>query len=119
MPEAKLDLGLVERALAGQGRDVRDSDLQEMGALATGGDFAAAAERAANALSRGATDIRVLGHFWLGVFLEQGPPALAPVLSSTRDALDKGYAVLRPAERKERTIDSALAFFFRNLIGRV
>jgi len=119
MPDAKLDLGLVARALSGPGRDVRDSDLHEMSSLATDGDFIAAAERASSALERQATDIRVVCHFLLGAFIEQGPPALAPVLSSARSALDGGYSALRPTERKDRVIDNALTVLLRNIVGRV
>ncbi len=114
-----LDLALASRALEGPAKDISDKRLAEMTTLSETGEYAAAAARAATALAEGITDVRVFGHFWFGFFLEQGPTAIAPVLSQAAFALEERWEVLRPEARRDRLADSALSLMLRLTVGRI
>lgn len=115
-----LDLAIAARALdQGAGKDVADKQLGEMSALASAGDYAAAAEKAAKCIEGGVTDIRVFGHFWLGVFLERGPEGISPMLSSAKSALDPHFDILCPEVRRDKVTDAALSLLFRTMVARI
>jgi hypothetical protein len=114
-----LDLALSSRALEGTAKDIPEKRLAEMSALSEAGEFSAAAARAATALADGVTDVRVLGYFWFGVFLEQGPASIAPVLSQAAFALGERWDVLRPEARRDRIADGAISAMLRLKVGRI
>ncbi len=110
-----LDSALGMRVLAGAGSDVAESLLREIQDRSSRSEYSAAARLAAGALEDGATDVRVLAPFLLGVFLETGPAALPGVLDVLRAALSDRWAALRPEPRKARVADSSLSSLFRSM----
>lgn len=113
------DTTLAMRVLDGPGADAAESVLREIQDLSGRSEYQAAAERAAGALRDGASDVRVLTPFLLGVFLERGPAALPAVLDVLRAALTERWAALRPEARKARVVDSALSGFFRSMVVQI
>jgi len=110
---AMLDSGLAQSALEHPGEEIAAKELQEMLALSDAGEHAAAAARAAKALEGGVTDARVLGLFFLGLFIERGPVALDSMFATLIEAMGPRWDALRPEERKERITDGALGKLFR------
>lgn len=118
-----LDLGLVDKALSGDGKDADDRRLSAVEA-ATVSDVLLAADAARIGLEAGSTDIRLLVAYLLGVFVEQGPTALAPIFDALAAAVGERWHSLRPEagrpeEPKERVVDGSLTRLFRSMVNHV
>lgn len=111
-----LDVALISRALSKEpGRSAPEAALESIVVLAQTGDHVRAAERAADLLADGYTDIRIIVAFALGAFEERGPAGLPEILGAIADAMTQRWAVIRPEARRERVVDSALSLLFRTL----
>jgi hypothetical protein len=113
-----LDPALLDKALSGGGKDAEDGRLPALES-AMANDPITGADVARSALEKGVTDVRVITAYALGLFAEQGPPALAPIFTSLRKAVAERWSALRPAERKERTVDGAYSALFRTIVQHI
>lgn len=87
--------------------------------LASRGDFADAAGDAAELLRAGVCDIRLIGFYLFGVFLERGAAYLPQLLRRVRVVLSDEYAALLPERRKALVVDSAVTWLLHNLTQRI
>ncbi|WP_437903068.1 type VI secretion system protein IglI family protein [Sorangium sp. So ce327] len=113
-----LDLGLVEKALAGDGKDTDDARLSAVES-AGASDAQLAAETARLGLEKGSTDVRLIAAYLLGAFVEQGPKSLPGIFEALRGAVTARWLSLRPEERKARVVDGTLARLFRSIVNHV
>ncbi|WP_437762111.1 type VI secretion system protein IglI family protein [Sorangium sp. So ce281] len=113
-----LDPALLDKALSGGGKDAEDGRLSALES-AMANDPIGGADLARSALEKGVTDVRVITAYALGLFAEQGPQALAPIFTSLRKAVAERWSALRPAERKERTVDGAYSTLFRTIVQHI
>lgn len=113
-----LDISLVDKALAGDGKDADEKRISDV-ETALLSDVPKAADIARVGLESGTTDIRLVTAYFLGVFQEQGPTTLAPILKSLRAAVAERWHSLKPDERKEMTIDGSMAKLFRSMVHHI
>ena len=92
-----------------------NTQIARLSQLAARNEFASAAQEAASLLESGVNDIRVIGFYLFGLFLERGPVYLPRLVRRVHGLLADDYAALAPRRRKEQIIDSALAWLFQNL----
>ncbi len=109
------DVALLARALNAPGRSAPDGAVNSLVQLTSEGDHRRAAERAADLLADGYTDVRIACTFLLGAFEERGPASLPEIVGALADTLSQRWAVLRPEARRERAVDTALSFLFRSI----
>lgn len=114
-----LDIHSAIKALAGPGADAPDARLRELIHLVDTGDAGGAAERSAVMIRAGVTDIRPLTYFAFGLFLDRGPFALAEIFDLMHAALEDHWSALRPQEKKDRLVGSALSWLFRTMIQHI
>ncbi len=117
-----MDLALLDTALAPAerlGLDTLDPRLQDIAGLAEAGDFTSAAERTEALLRDGVIDIRLLGYFFYGSFLENGPMGLPRTLAIITRLLGENWPAVGPAERKDKHAEIGLSWFFGRLTRRL
>lgn len=113
-----LDLGLLEKALEGDGKDADETRLHTVeNSLVS--DVLGAADTARIGLEKGATDVRLLTAYALGAFVEQGPKALPAILDALRKAVAERWHSLRPEDRKGRVVDGSYSRLFRSMVSHV
>lgn len=110
-PSMGMDDSSVNSSVGGQ--------IARVSQLAARSEFDRAAHEAASLLEDGVNDIRVIGFYLFGVFLERGVGYLPRLVGRVRRLLADEYAVLMPRRRKDQMTDSALAWLFQNLSTRV
>lgn len=114
-----LDIGLIDRALAGDGKAADDRRLLAVDSASVS-DVLLAADTARIGLEAGATDVRLLAAYTLGVFVEQGPLSLAGIFEALRKAVKERWLSLRPdGDKKVSTTDGALARLFRSITNHI
>ena len=93
-----------------------DRSLDEVLAHADHNRFLQAAE-AAQALWRSQIyDVRTLGSYLFGVFLERGMTSLTLLFECVRKAIKDNLAYLSPTHKRERHLDVSLRWLFDGII---
>jgi hypothetical protein len=113
-----LDLGLLEKALEGDGKDADEARLRAVEDNLVS-DVLEAASTARIGLEKGTTDVRLLTAYALGAFVEQGPKTLPAIYDALRKAVTERWHSLRPEESKARTVDGSYSKLFRSLISHI
>jgi hypothetical protein len=113
-----LDLGLLDKALEGDGKDADETRLNAVDSTMVS-DVLQAADTARIGLEKGSTDVRLLTAYALGAFVEQGPKALAGIFDALRRAVSERWHSLRPEERKERIVDGSYSKLFRSMVSHI
>lgn len=96
--------------------DPRFSDIT---ALIQGGDFAGAASSSEAILEEGIWDLRIIGYFCYGVFLEDGLSALAGVLRSLTNLIRDNWEALGPAKNREKIAQTSLNWLLKQILKKV
>lgn len=87
--------------------------------LAERGDHPAAAREAAELLEARILDVRVIGFYLFGLFLERGISYLPPLLGHVAELVSEHLAALRPSRRKLQIVNSATAWLFEHISARL
>ena len=87
--------------------------------LADRGEHAAAAREAAELIDAGIYDVRVIGFYLFGVFLQRGIGYLPALLGRVSTLVGEELAVLRPSRRKLQVVSSATAWLFEHVSTRL
>ena len=117
-PSMPIDLALVEGPLAkSAGLAADDPRLARVAFLAGRGDYDEAASAAQGLIRDRVHDVRLLGAFFLGAFLQGGVTALPAVLDALTGVIAGGAAAFGPAERKPVLADNTLGWLFRTALG--
>jgi len=117
-----IDLGPLEQKLSSPpsrklGTD--DPAINEILALAEHNDFQAAAERSQKLWEQGVYDVRTLGCYLGGAFMERGLSALPAILDCLLKALTLNFEELGPDVRKQRLCDVSLRWLFTTLLAQI
>jgi len=80
-------------------------------------DYDAAAAAAASLVHSGARDVRLVGAYLLGVFLQSGVQAIPAVMDGVTRFLGEGFSLYGPADRKQVLADNSLRSLFSSLLG--
>ena len=95
-----------------------DSDLDQLLSLAERSQFVAAAELAEKLWREQVYDVRSLGVFLLGAFVEQGMGALPDILSAILSVLTKQWEWMNPTTGKHKHCDVGLRWLVTGILGQ-
>jgi hypothetical protein len=96
-----------------------DPALDRMISLAEHNQFLDAAALAEQLWQQQIYDVRTIGFYLFGVFLEQGLPALPRILSCIQTAITTNWPHLGPGHNLQRHLDGALRWLFINMLSRL
>jgi hypothetical protein len=87
--------------------------------LADRGEHPAAAREAAGLIEAGIHDIRLIGFYLFGLFLQRGISYLPALLGRTAALVADDLAALRPGRRKLQVVSSASAWLFEHVSAQL
>lgn len=96
--------------------DPNDARMAAIVDLIGRGEYVRAARQADQALHDGAMDIRLVGHFLCGTFVEQGAAALPLVVRVLLHVLGPGGESIGPTNRREAHVESMLLWLFSAML---
>jgi hypothetical protein len=119
---SELRADLLDGRLAAS-RDPEDASsgarIARVAQLADRGDHAAAAREAADLLEARLYDVRLIGFYLFGLFLERGIRYLPLLLGHVGRLVSDELAALGPSRRKLQVVSSATAWLFENVSARL
>jgi hypothetical protein len=98
---------------------VEDSSVHRVSQLAHRGEVLEAARQAEALLADRVYDMRIIGYFLFGVFLERGINYLPDLLRRVRDLLGDDFSALGPNRKKMRVVDAVLLWLFQSIDARI
>ncbi|MCU0571724.1 MAG: hypothetical protein MUC41_01910 [Syntrophobacteraceae bacterium] len=101
------------------GLDTTDPRLDEIGTLVQDAAYWEAAQAAQSILEESIFDVRIIGFFFYGVFLERGIPGLALVFQSLSSVLEENWEALGPAVKKEKQAQTSLRWLTNQLLKKL
>lgn len=96
-----------------------DPRLQDIVGLVVRGSYDAAAAGTESLWNSKIYDVRLVGYYLYGAFLEQGLPSLPTLMESVWQTLDTNWERIGPAERKADAGDVALQWLFKTLAKHI
>ncbi len=114
-----LDLSLVDRDLTEQTPDelsTTDERLAKVMTFAASDRFPEAAEQAQALFEQNIFDLRVLGSFLFGVYLERGMEILPEILGSLVRILSSSFSVWGPQNKKQLHADNMLKWLIATML---
>ncbi|QRN93347.1 hypothetical protein JRI60_29615 [Archangium violaceum] len=116
-PLPPLELHLLDKPLYGEASDLESSDerLEKVNALVSRSDYVDAARAAEALLRQGVYDVRLVGPYLLGLFIEGGLESMPVVFHSLSKTLLLNWPSFGPRERKDVFADGVLRWFLKVL----
>jgi hypothetical protein len=117
LPPPPLELHLLDKPLDVEAPDLESSDerLEKVSDLVTRSAYLDAARAAEALLREGLYDVRLVGPYLLGLFLEGGLEAMPVVFHSLSNTLLGNWESFGPRERKDVYADGNLRWFLKVL----
>lgn len=101
------------------GLDTTDPRLDEISTLVQQAQYLEAATQAESLLAEGICDIRIVGFFAYGVFLEQGMGALTNIFLSFTALLRDNWEAFGPVIKREKHAQTSFRWFVTQLLKKV
>jgi len=98
------------------GLDNTDPRFSDIATLVQGGNYLDAASGAEAILEEKIYDIRMIGYFLYGHFMEQGIPALTDIYLGLADLLSENLEALGPARNRAKHIQTILNWLTRQIL---
>ena len=98
---------------------IEDRELDEILSLTSQNRYLPAAERAQKLWQQQIYDVRTMGCYLFGVFVERGVASLSLLFECIRRALSDNLAYLSPSHKKERHLDVSLRWLFDSIVSQV
>lgn len=98
------------------GLETIDPRFSDIAALVQGGNYKEAAAKSKTILAEKIYDIRIIGYFLYGHFIERGLPALADVYLCLADLLRDNIDALGPARNRGKHIQTILNWMMKQII---
>jgi hypothetical protein len=98
------------------GLETIDPRFSDIAALVQGGNYKEAAAKSKTILAEKIYDIRIIGYFLYGHFIERGLSALADVYLCLADLLRDNSDALGPARNREKHIQTILSWMMKQII---
>jgi hypothetical protein len=116
-----LDYHLLDQFLEAEAPDLESSDdrLGKVNDLVSAGSYVDAARAAEAMLKEGLYDVRVVGPYLLGLFLDSGLKAMPALFLSLSCMLLRNWQFFGPRERKDVFTDGGLRWLLKLLIKHV
>lgn len=92
-----------------------DPRLSDIATLVQAGDFQRAALQSREILTEKIYDIRIVGYYLYGHFVENGLAALEEIFTCLAEILHKNMAALGPARNREKHIKNTLSWLFKTI----
>jgi hypothetical protein len=109
----------VPEGIQNAGLDALDPRFAELVSLVERGEYAAAAARAEGLLAERILDVRVIGYYAYGAFLDGGVGAVAPLATALAGLFGARWAALGPEANKVRHAQASLAWFSRLVMRKL
>ncbi|HLM47428.1 MAG TPA: type VI secretion system protein IglI family protein [Myxococcaceae bacterium] len=116
-PPPPLELHLLDKPLVGEASNLESSDerLERVNVLVSRSDYVDAAREAEALLRQGLYDVRLVGPYLLGLFIEGGLQSLPVVFHSLSKTLLLNWPSFGPTDRKDVVTDGGLRWFLKVL----
>jgi len=117
-----MDLNLLNQPLPvveNPGLETTDPRLEEVSSLVQGGHYMEAAKGAEGVLAEGIYDIRVIGFFLYGVFLEEGIESLGKIFDCYSGLLGENWAALGPVPKREKHAQTSFRWLINQLLKKL
>ena len=101
------------------GLDTIDPRLSDIATLMQDGKYEEAAAQSEAILEEQIYDIRIIGYFLYGHFIDQGVGAMADIYLSMRDLLRDNLDALGPVRNREKHIQTILNWLMKQLIKKL
>ena len=101
------------------GLDIFDPSFDEIVGFIDRAEYLEAANAVENILKEGTYDIRTIGYFAYGIFLEQGPAILGELLDALSQLLNNNFEKIGPVKNREKQSQSAFRWFLSQLIKKL
>lgn len=113
-----MDLSILNQPLPvveNPGLETTDPRLEAVSSLVQRAEYLEAAGQAEAILCEGIYDIRLIGFFMYGVFLEQGIGSLKGIFDCCSGLLHDNWSALGPAAKREKHTQTSLRWFLNQL----
>lgn len=97
------------------GIETFDPRFGDINTLILEGNYAEGAAQAEEIIREGIYDIRLIGYFMYGVFLEQGPGGLPAVFQSLSGLLGDNWNAVGPVKKRKKQYQTSLKWFVNQL----
>jgi hypothetical protein len=116
-PPPPLEPHLLDKSLEGEASNLESSDerLEKVNLLVSRSEYVEAAREAEAVLRQGLYDVRLVGPYLLGLFVEGGLEAMPVVFHSLSKTLLLNWQSFGPLERKDVFSDAGLRWFLKVL----
>ncbi|TWI66674.1 hypothetical protein LZ24_02897 [Desulfobotulus alkaliphilus] len=101
------------------GLDITDPRLVDIATLAQNGEYMAAAVAVEGVFEEGIYDVRLMGFFLYGLFLEGGVRGLKEVFSALSFFLETNWNYTGPEKKREKHGQVGLGWFFNQLLKKL
>jgi hypothetical protein len=92
-----------------------DPRMGEITGLVQGGEFLEGARQVEQLANEGIYDVRLVGYFYFGMYLEQGLGALPEIFESLTHTFEVNWEAYGPSTRRERAAQTGLGWLFKQL----
>lgn len=113
-----MNLELINRTLEiteNPGLDTLDPRFSDITILAQNGEYREAAAQAEEVLSENTFDIRIIGYFLYGMFLDEGVGALEAVFRCLSRLLQENWQAVGPVKKREKHAKTSLNWLMKML----
>jgi len=117
-----MDIEILKQKLEiteNQGLDILDPRFNDIITFAQNGDYISAANGAAAIFEEGIYDIRIVGYFLYGIFLENGICIIASVFNSTSYLLRENWDAIGPVKNRDKHAKTSLGWFLKQLFKKM
>jgi len=101
------------------GLDTLDPRFSDIATLVQEADFMAAAAEAEKILEESIYDIRIIGYFLYGVFIEQGVGMIGLIFECLNTLLVESWEAIGPVKRREKHTQAGLNWFMKQLFKKL
>lgn len=101
------------------GMDTFDPRFTDIAGMVQDGQFLEAATEAEGVIAEGTYDIRIIGYFLYGVFLEQGVGVLSSVFQALNGLLTDNWEAVGPVKNREKQTVNSLKWFVNQLVKKL
>jgi len=117
-----MNLELIDRTLEvteNPGLDTLDPRFGDITTLVQNGEYLEAAAQAEAVLNENIYDIRIIGYFLYGVFLDQGLVAVAGIFQCLSRLLQENWQAVGPVKKREKHGQTSLNWLMKMLLKKM
>jgi hypothetical protein len=101
------------------GLDTFDPRFNDIATMVQQADYMGAAAEAEKIFQEQVYDIRIIGYFLYGIFIDQGAGMLGPIFECLTGLLDENWEAIGPAGKREKHTQTSLNWFMKQLVKKL